>query len=747
MVNILIVGAGFQLMMEIKDSLVAARYNLTVVPNYEMASNEISNNDYNLILLNYNQNSNYFIQKMQLDIPLILMITVEQKSNILELLEDESLSYLVKDNCFSQFLSFLVDQNLGLQKNKSTYYESLFKNSAQILLLINPTTGEIVDANKKAVAFYGWSKEQLITKTIQEINTLSKEEVFAEMKAAKEEKRDYFQFKHRLANGQIKNVEVYSAPLIINGEKLLYSMIYDITEREELKEELAWQEEKYKILFETTGTATVIIEEDMTISLANQQMTELSGYSKRELEGQKRWIDFVAYEEELKKLREYHLARRKQSEGEETPPNNYEFHFKDRFGTIKNVLINIELLPNKEQSIASLNDITELKLKEEKLNQNLEQASKLHQNFLPQSVIELDNIVIASYYSPAEELGGDFYNFKQIGSKLIFYLADVSGHGLDGALLNVSIKEKINSVIRKKTTEVKGQDILQRVYQDYQNDNFPEDYFVCLQMGILDLESLELQYNNVGFHIPPRLISETGEVSELVKQNLPISTVITEDLIDFSDKSQFLNHGDKLVLITDGLFEESVAGEMYGSKKLKQLLKKYYALPAELLVQVIERDFEEFMGDKYQENASNDDITLVVLESKSENRLEVEFNNKLSLLEEIETEIIGFLKDYNLPIIDIQLGLHEMLANAIEHGNQLKETKEVKVKVTVTKGYVRLIVADEGAGFDWQQKLTRCLEETGCQGRGRGIIITKQLFDQVVYNKKGNQICMIKFRE
>ncbi|MBM7557090.1 PAS domain S-box protein [Halanaerobacter jeridensis] len=744
MANILVVGADSHLLREIRDSLNDSEYNLTAVSNSQTAIDEIEKNNYNLILLNYNHNNSDLVNEINLDLTIILMIKANEKSEVLELLKSRSICYVVKDNCFPQFLSVVVNRNIDLQETQSTYYESLFKDSGQILLLINPTTGKIADANTTAVNFYGWSKEELLNKTIQEINTLTKAEVFAEMKAAKEEDRNYFQFEHRLAGDQLKDVEVYSGPIMINGQKLLYSMIYDITERKQLKEELEGQEEKYKVLFETTGTATIIVEEDTTISLANQQMVELSGYSKRQLEGKKSWTDFVAYQEELEKLKSYHQARR--SEGEEKPPNTYEFHFKDRFGTVKNVLINIRILPNQKQSIASMNDITELKVKEEKLNQNIEQARKLHKSFLPQAVIDLEEIVISSYYSPAEKLGGDFYNFQQIENKLIFYLADVSGHGLDGAILNISIKEKINNVIRKESAAVTGEDILRRVYQEYQKDDFPEDYFVCLQLGILDLDTMRLQYNNVGAHIPPLLISRRGKVNEILKPNLPISTVVNKDLIDFNDQVNSVQDGDKLLLITDGLFEESRAGEMFGEKRLVELLKEYYPLSAEMLVQVIREEFRKFIGQKDKYNTSNDDITLVVLEHKGKNRLEKEFASQLCLLEEIVAEIINFLKDHTQQIMDIQMGLHEMLANAVEHGNQLNEEKKVKIKVAVTDDYLRIIIQDEGTGFDHEEKLNNSLEDSGCQERGRGIIITKQLFDQLQYNKKGNQVCLVKFR-
>lgn len=118
-------------------------------------------------------------------------------------------------------------------------YKSLFKNNHSIMLLIDPKTADIVDANPAAVSFYGWSYETLTNKKIFNINTLTKEQVFGEMLKAKMEQRNHFYFRHRLASGEIRDVEVYSGPIKVHGKELLYSIVYDITSRKRAEEEKA----------------------------------------------------------------------------------------------------------------------------------------------------------------------------------------------------------------------------------------------------------------------------------------------------------------------------------------------------------------------------------------------------------------------------------------------------------------------------------------------------------------------------
>ena len=118
-------------------------------------------------------------------------------------------------------------------------YRSLFKNNHSIMLLIDPETADIVDANPAAVSFYGWNYETLTRKKIFNINTLTQEQVFDEIEKVKMEQRKQFFFRHCLANGEIRDVEVYSGPIKVHGKELLYSIVYDITARKKAEEEKA----------------------------------------------------------------------------------------------------------------------------------------------------------------------------------------------------------------------------------------------------------------------------------------------------------------------------------------------------------------------------------------------------------------------------------------------------------------------------------------------------------------------------
>ncbi len=131
--------------------------------------------------------------------------------------------------------------------------------------------------------------------------------------------------------------------------------------------ELSESEAMYRTIFESTGTATVIIEEDTTISMANTEFEKLSGCSKGELEGRMSWTEFVV-REDLERMKEYHIKRREGSE----EPEEYEFRFIDKQGNVKNVLNKVAMIPGTRKSIASLLDITPRKKGEEALEREKE---------------------------------------------------------------------------------------------------------------------------------------------------------------------------------------------------------------------------------------------------------------------------------------------------------------------------------------------------------------------------------------
>jgi PAS domain S-box-containing protein len=122
-------------------------------------------------------------------------------------------------------------------RESETMFRNLFEQHAAVKLIIDPDDGAILDANARAVEFYGWTRDQFRGMKIQDINTLSPDEVQQEMEKARASKRVHFDFRHRLADGSVRDVEVYSSMIDARGKELLHSIVHDVTERKRLEEE------------------------------------------------------------------------------------------------------------------------------------------------------------------------------------------------------------------------------------------------------------------------------------------------------------------------------------------------------------------------------------------------------------------------------------------------------------------------------------------------------------------------------
>jgi len=140
-----------------------------------------------------------------------------------------------------------LERTRRVLRSSDDLYSSLFRNNHSPMLLVNPEDGSIVDVNQAAVSFYGWRREEILALTVDDINVLPADVIAAEMTKASQERRSYFVFQHRCADGSVKDVEVYSGPVTVRGRHLLYSIVHDISERREAETRLKRAENLLRI--------------------------------------------------------------------------------------------------------------------------------------------------------------------------------------------------------------------------------------------------------------------------------------------------------------------------------------------------------------------------------------------------------------------------------------------------------------------------------------------------------------------
>ncbi len=145
--------------------------------------------------------------------------------------------------------------------------------------------------------------------------------------------------------------------------------------RKRIEEELKESELRYRTIFENTGTATIIVDNDASIVLANREVERLSGYSRADMEGKKCWKELVV-EDDLVKVND---PKRHRGKYIKIPSDGYELRIMNKNGDIRNVLVNFATIPSTERTVISLLDITERKTAEEALKkreQELEMKSQ-----------------------------------------------------------------------------------------------------------------------------------------------------------------------------------------------------------------------------------------------------------------------------------------------------------------------------------------------------------------------------------
>ena len=197
------------------------------------------------------------------------------------------------------FISRLFHTFFSSDDNYNALYR-FFDTSSSIMLLLDPESGEIINANEAASRYYGYPLEHLVGMSIATINTLPPERVKEERKRALMEERNYFNFKHQRANGEIRDVEVFSTPINLKERKVLFSIIHDITDRKQIEQELiqksedlATQETLFKQILDTSSVAIFLVDMTGHITQANQRMAEMFHYPNKEILQGKEYVELI----------------------------------------------------------------------------------------------------------------------------------------------------------------------------------------------------------------------------------------------------------------------------------------------------------------------------------------------------------------------------------------------------------------------------------------------------------------------
>jgi len=185
---------------------------------------------------------------------------------------------------FNRLLETLDTRETALRESEMRFRNLIDNNNAAILQT-DPASGQILDANAAACLFYGWSPVQIRSKTLQEINALNPDHITEKRLATDSHERNPFAVQHRMANGEIKTVEMHSTPVTVGSQTQWVSIIHDITQRARTEQRF------YRLMCEQTAILNSRIVgfvklNDRKLVWGNVAFAEMMGYSLDELTGQ-----------------------------------------------------------------------------------------------------------------------------------------------------------------------------------------------------------------------------------------------------------------------------------------------------------------------------------------------------------------------------------------------------------------------------------------------------------------------------
>jgi PAS domain S-box-containing protein len=260
-------------------------------------------------------------------------------------------------------------------------YRNLIENTFDGVILHRDQ--KIVYANRTAARLFGSTgSEELIGLSILDVVhpdylAIIREHATQALETTQLPRHE--KFLHR--DGTEYDVEVVATPTTWEGLPAVQVAFRDLTNQKRAEEALKESEIFYRTLFETTGAASIIINEDATVSRANEGYARITGYSREEIEGKRNWREFVV-QEDLERMNRYHSERRTNPS---QVPEVYEFGFRDRNGNIRRCIVSVSMIPGTTKSVASFVDITDRVTAQQELERR---NRELHTAYEEQTVSE-----------------------------------------------------------------------------------------------------------------------------------------------------------------------------------------------------------------------------------------------------------------------------------------------------------------------------------------------------------------------
>ncbi|MFH0893173.1 MAG: PAS domain S-box protein [Bacteroidota bacterium] len=234
--------------------------------------------------------------------------------------------------------------------------DTLFRHSPIGIIIF--CEENLIYTNEKITEISGYTKEEIRSSSYwDKIHPDDIEKVLKEGFQRFHEKNSKISIQFRIIckNQKIRTLEANASYITWENELYVIIQAVDYTDYMLSLDALKTSEEMYRTIFENTGTAMIISDDDTTILLANSEFERLSGFKKKDIEGKLKWTSIIA-SDDLEKMTKYHVGRREGANA----PDSYSFKFHDQKGEIRHCFLKVSLIPGTRKSAASILDVSDL---------------------------------------------------------------------------------------------------------------------------------------------------------------------------------------------------------------------------------------------------------------------------------------------------------------------------------------------------------------------------------------------------
>ena len=382
-----------------------------------------------------------------------------------------------------------------------------------------------------------------------------------------------------------------------------------------------------------------------------------------------------------------------------------------------------------------------------RIDKELEYAKQIQLSALPTNFPNNEDFGIYAQMIAAKEVGGDFYDFYKLSDTTVAFLAaDVSGKGIPAAMFMMTAKTIIKDLAE---SGMAVNDIFTKANEKLCENN-ESGMFVTAWMGILDLNTGNVQFANAG-HNPPLLKRADGSF-EYLKTRAGFVLAGMEG-VRYRAGEITLEPGDRLFLYTDGVPEATNAeNKLYGEDRLLSFMNQCASVDATSLLPALKANIDEFVGEAPQ----FDDITMLMLDYKPKKGGERMTSRTFPAKTESLSDVIGFteetLEGFDCPMktqMAICVAIEEVFVNVARYAYpESSGDMTLSIAFDEDNGLITFRITDNGVPFDPLAKpdpdITLSAEDR--EIGGLGIFITKKTMDELSYSRENgeNILTMIK---